>query len=292
MRNPYLGAKSIYHYTSAEGLLGILNGEWWATEAHYLNDPTELSHGLEGFEDFVNHSELPDAKRKNIVDSVREEYLELYRNNKEQEMFVISFSYQKDSPLMWSEFPGNSGYCLGFDKRAILASFDYIKYELIAVGDVEYIDYGDYAHDSSAVYYWALENKLEIDGDHSALEALAEREEGLFRCDCREIAKALFMSGALVKNECFSREYEYRLIFSQKYKQEETQDNINDISFRVRGNVIIPFIKIPCDIANSLIDIHVGPIGDFEFARRGLQRLLDSREIKVPIEQSSIPLRF
>lgn len=32
----------LYHYTSAEGLQGILGGEFWITESRFLNDITEF----------------------------------------------------------------------------------------------------------------------------------------------------------------------------------------------------------------------------------------------------------
>lgn len=291
MRNPYLGAKKIYHYTSAEGLLGILNGEWWATEAHYLNDPTELSLGLDGFVSYVNQSELPESKRDCIINLVCKEYSSLYQSHQNREMFIISFSYQKDSPLMWSEFPGYSGYCLGFDKQAIISSFNCGQYELVALGDVRYI--GDkFEEESSAVYFWALNHAFDVSDAKSALNLLAEREEGKIQLDCREIAADLMTSGAFIKNKSFSGEFEFRLIFTQKWRRGDMQSGTDDVSFRVRGNVIIPFARISCDIANCLIDVTVGPVGDYVFARRGLQRLLDYRGIRVPVEQSSIPLRF
>src|ERR1700727_58993 len=38
--------KVLYHYTSAEGLKGIIeNNELWATSAYYLNDSAEMFYG-------------------------------------------------------------------------------------------------------------------------------------------------------------------------------------------------------------------------------------------------------
>ena len=39
---------AVYHYTSVEGALGILgSGSLWFTERSHLNDPSEISHGIE-----------------------------------------------------------------------------------------------------------------------------------------------------------------------------------------------------------------------------------------------------
>lgn len=46
--NPTAGSpEAIFHYTTAEGLLGILtSGEMWATNYKYLNDSSELEHAF------------------------------------------------------------------------------------------------------------------------------------------------------------------------------------------------------------------------------------------------------
>ncbi len=293
MQYSYLDAKRIYHYTNAEGLLGILGGEWWATEARYLNDPTELLLGMTGFEDFVTHSPLSSVDRKRIVNTMQEEYSKLYGTGGYDEKFVISFSFQKDSPLMWSEFPGFSGYCLGFDKHEITSSFQNEEYELVALGHVNYIDDGSWGFDTASLFFWAKKRDSKIEDAESALRLLAGCSHDTLRQECKEIAKSFFSSGALCKNSCFSREFEYRMVFAHKPRCDDECNTANPtVSFRVRNNSFIPFAKIKCSIINSLREICVGPTGDFAFVQRGLQRLLDSKGISVPIEQSTVPLRY
>ncbi len=39
---------AVHHYTSVRGALGILeSGKFWFTERAHLNDPSEISHGIE-----------------------------------------------------------------------------------------------------------------------------------------------------------------------------------------------------------------------------------------------------
>jgi len=39
--------KPLYHYTDATGLKGVIeNDEIWFTDFRYLNDPSELRHGI------------------------------------------------------------------------------------------------------------------------------------------------------------------------------------------------------------------------------------------------------
>ncbi len=45
----------LYHYTSAAGLMGIVqNREIWATESNYLNDPTEVGFASRVLEDLLS----------------------------------------------------------------------------------------------------------------------------------------------------------------------------------------------------------------------------------------------
>ena|ERR1700730_12586974 len=38
----------VHHYTSVKGALGILeSGQMWFTERTHLNDPSEISHGID-----------------------------------------------------------------------------------------------------------------------------------------------------------------------------------------------------------------------------------------------------
>lgn len=43
--NLLINSQSLYHYTTAEGLIGIIeNNEFWATERRYMNDMNEETH--------------------------------------------------------------------------------------------------------------------------------------------------------------------------------------------------------------------------------------------------------
>ena len=37
----------LFHYTSAAGIKGITDGEFWITESHFLNDSTEFTIGTD-----------------------------------------------------------------------------------------------------------------------------------------------------------------------------------------------------------------------------------------------------
>ena len=53
----------LYHYTSAEGLMGISNGEIWITEKSFLNDSTEFRIANEVFYDIIDEKIVLDNQK-------------------------------------------------------------------------------------------------------------------------------------------------------------------------------------------------------------------------------------
>ncbi len=106
----------LYHYTSQHGLLGILSSKAvWATNTHFLNDPTEFVHALSFARAMANHT-------------YQHDYWEhfgyaLYRSVSQmrgEDLYVSSFSEKPDLLSQWRGYcPGGSGYCIGFDQAVM-----------------------------------------------------------------------------------------------------------------------------------------------------------------------------
>lgn len=48
--------QTLYHYTDVRGLKGILEaGQIWFTDYRHLNDPSELTHGIDMARDVAQH---------------------------------------------------------------------------------------------------------------------------------------------------------------------------------------------------------------------------------------------
>jgi len=106
---PEENVKVIYHYTNLDALIGgILNKEKGkevclrATHCQYLNDPSEITSGLNAFEDYFTAVNRLDFDR--IMKS----------------SFILSFSESVDSLPMWSMYGKNGkGLKLGFDVNSL-----------------------------------------------------------------------------------------------------------------------------------------------------------------------------
>lgn len=128
-----LGVGLVYHYTSPEGALGILqNRMLWFTDCEFMNDPAELAycHGLYDWawieacrefgvpEDQIKHGITSFANpyecRVEIGDALGFDIPARY--------YSFSTSFADDSVAMWSNYARGdvqAGYALGFDSEAL-----------------------------------------------------------------------------------------------------------------------------------------------------------------------------
>jgi hypothetical protein len=128
--------KLLYHYTTQEGLLGIIEKECiWATHLRYLNDTSEgaiVSHAIwEELNSRVNADSLmqflgiPPVKDKKRIQCDDEEILSqgnrILSEVTSRDVYVTSLSKQGNLLSQWRAYSGKSGgYSIGF-------SLDYLK---------------------------------------------------------------------------------------------------------------------------------------------------------------------
>src|SRR6266702_4623198 len=113
-----LGQKSklpqrLYHYTSQEGLLGILSSKTlWATRIQYLNDSTELAYTLALLKKAFDLQFQQPLTKLLTLDPVRKalDGLRLVP------IHVACFSEKQDDLSQWRGYsPGGGGFSIGFD---------------------------------------------------------------------------------------------------------------------------------------------------------------------------------
>ncbi len=105
----------LYHYTTGQGLLGILNSiEFHATNIDYMNDPMETKY----FDNLFNEVLENDPELKEINDTILD-FDHSIRSFKESfnniPTYVISFCKSNDLLPMWKYYAHGNGYNIGFD---------------------------------------------------------------------------------------------------------------------------------------------------------------------------------
>ncbi len=292
---PLAAGSSLYHYTSAEGLAGISQGEFWVTESNFLNDPSEFSLGTTTVIDVIKAHVRSCKQRDKLITMLTNEMQRLHKMAELDDPFafagyyVISFCLERDNELLWAKYSDFQGYCLGF-------SFD--KLEKNFRGDNVSWN-GKVVYDSSQqtdLVEKALtkdlfeRNSFEYLTDWDSIPMLTDEQ-------VNEVVNYLSvlceLFGMFFKKECFAGEKEYRFVFSHIHdkgliKPEER----TPLHFRIQNGVLTPFVKMQFDASESLESVLIGPRNTSDIAVKGLEYFFRNLDMAVNLSKSSIPLRY
>lgn len=109
----------LYHYTTAEGLHGILsNHRLWASSATFLNDSSELEYGLEIFDSVLSEWEsLNQSHLEGFVFKVIRQARGMFRSPQVHPLttvYVACFCEEDNLLSQWRTYGQTGGYSLEF----------------------------------------------------------------------------------------------------------------------------------------------------------------------------------
>lgn len=131
---------SIYHYTTPQGLLGIIrNQTLWCTHTRYLNDSTENTYAIAKFNELCQNypQQLCEIAKSDeafkaklatfgdihiILDCIKQVYYQLnkYMNTNLRDSYVSCFTFKKDDTTHWLSYGQSSvNYAIEFDHMDI-----------------------------------------------------------------------------------------------------------------------------------------------------------------------------
>lgn len=105
-------SKYFYHYTTVEGLMGIIENKClWATGIDFLNDPSETHY----IEDLIKQICIKSPDLKKVYEYFfNESYKSVFFDS--TSIYITSMSAAWDSLSMWNYYAKGNGYCLKFKK--------------------------------------------------------------------------------------------------------------------------------------------------------------------------------
>jgi len=294
-----------YHYTTQEGLLGILKNKSkciWASHIRYLNDLSEgrvfldtFSEIIKDYKDRVGLAPQGDAQKLNRAIRGFKQIIA------SQDVFVTSFSRHGDLLSQWRAYSGKSGgYSIGFTGEYI----DAINKGFLSTHAEQF--YKDPAPFLSCQYGGAYLKKVfpeqrandSADPPRQATSLFSMQGERLKNdkksqtsfLDKEEFFFTFVKGSAITKHEGFRDEEEWRMTFMQK------PDSIfNDLKFRPGSSMPIPYLEAPLNLDGRRIGIQkilVGPCPHPKEAIRAVEILLKSEGIaSVQVLASKIPYR-
>jgi hypothetical protein len=125
--------KSLYHYTSAAGLLGILKTESiFATEQTHLNDASEYKYAVDLIEDLMRKSSFAHLSSEAVDVLVMN--LRLFSTPAfNVRSYITSFTCAGDVLSQWIMYAGATGYCIDLDPEVLFKEIQKISGIIVPV---------------------------------------------------------------------------------------------------------------------------------------------------------------
>ena len=295
--------KLVYHYTSAEGLKGIIeSSSFHCTNSLFLNDSQESIFVINLVKKYINNyfkDETNTCVRASLgrildfIDFVSPQIKET------SSPYIFSLSDEGDLLSQWRGYCKNGGYSLGFSKsflgnnakmyQAIQVKYispeeakDALSERLVTCCELikkklPTLDYDPMTlNDLSKILLTPGKSDEEIEQDKAALLKLIT-DLGLV------VAGSIFNLMPEYKHSTFHEEKEFRLVqFARDPK---------NIEFRCKGGILAPFLKCLIDLM-ALREIVIAPSSHSEQCELGLKLFLKKHGLEhVAIKHSQIPYR-
>lgn len=300
-----------WHYTSVEGLKGIIREEdakdkiirFWFTRCDCLNDSSEGVYIIELFrrtciklleekvidETFYNwviDIEIPDEQFVHYPVPPRQDCNHYSMMDCVPcDAYICSFSLKKDSLDMWRYYSkGNGGYAINLFYNIFEDHEDY------CIDDYDENREFSCIHSLKVIYDNEEKKKIieSIIIDTFAASKNSEKPEKETKNFIRYILKILQFK---FKHECFSSEEEYRFVFYlPKEKPKELANKMPKVEYRSQNGMLIPYITVTA--RRHVMEVMTSPYNSSEIILKTTQDYLTSCGIKSKVYPSELPVRF
>ena len=281
----------IYHYTSSEGLLGILRDKTlWFTDTMGLNDSSEGNYIWEILEECLEGNY--DEKFNTSIKALEKDSYEIDDDMKgtfePHSYFICSFSENQDSLQMWNYYTKNInsvGYNICFDRQHLIKSVkEWDKNFEVTLCQVIY--------DKEKQKEW-MKSALDL------IYKYWKKHKKNYRLELLSCLQYLFARVRIVfKHPSFANEQEVRLVVelagSQFFDNLTTMPKQKEVKIRIVNNMFVPYLEVPFKEPSIIKQITTSPIIKDDTIVDSVYLLLykygeiDSCEIK----RSEIPLKY
>ena len=122
LEKPYAPPQRLYHYTTAAGLLGILeSGKVWLTDVKDANDSSELIHGVGLAADELVSATKNSSPEVQKFAELAQQLAPMVREN--QHFHVCCLSPDGDDLDQWRRYGEAKGFVVGFDGPLLVSQF-------------------------------------------------------------------------------------------------------------------------------------------------------------------------
>jgi hypothetical protein len=263
----------LYHYTSTEGLLGIITSKkFFATDILSMRDQSEFRHGVDLARQVIR--ELHGSERNSVTDSLLHAFEDNPTLGVGEGFFLhaVCFCCKGDVLSQWQSFSTKGGFALGVDihqlrKREasghlILAKMLYD--EMLQREIVEQV-----VKNGAAVF--------------SQFETSLKQSRTCLNNFIFELGVTLYNSISRFKHPCFSSEDEWRILIG-----DHASEAAKEVRFRAGERTVVPYREVTLDLA-SITHIIRSPGAWPQNDSYAIERLARSIGRHVTVRTSALP---
>ena len=297
--------REIYHYTSAVAFSNILSKHrLWLTKYDYLNDRSEIDYACDLLIERLHFSQVKNKDR--IKDVFINGRSEIYNN-----IFVLSFSYNEDSLLMWTYYGKNAdGYNIEISKNFIedlrnteIPSENIEEWiKASSKTSVEILIDQDLEQKKRHSYTWKVrgqnilyKKEEQIEVIDSVLSEISNHEQyessivvdipNYFHIIYTQLLKDMI---PFFKHEKYSDEQEYRVYLQIEDIKPSPMDIIK---YRNYKGVLVPYIELLIKNHRYFKSVCLSPMNSSDTAKQGLESIAKNHSPVLKIRKSDIPAR-
>lgn len=284
--------KEIYHYTSLEGLHGILtSNSLHFTNIYFLNDRAEMIYTYKVILELISNLEQEiNAELYQKIKS-RAEYItcpEYYQSESEvlfrEDFYIASFSIDPDSLSLWNNYTksvNKIGFNIKFPAYKLVSHIENINKDTsVYYSEVCYIvaEQKKMLKETILKYNEKWNNTIDDEARHQII---------------RDLWKNFIIYSLFFKHPQFAQEKEYRIVIGNISHAEDKK-----LKFRCQHGLFIPYLQISFpenkEFQNRILaEIKVSPTCDKSLIKYSIDKLLNNTGYdSLQISYSDIPLRY
>lgn len=287
----------VYHYTTADGLKGIIESKrLWASGAYFLNDTSEIEYGCELTARILEESAVaPETEFiGKVLDKARSILMDpIQRETRTATYYVACFCETDNLLSQWRTYGRQGGFAPGFrvaDTRHLRSEPMTSTFGKVLYDKAEQLGL---IHDLVIKVLSLLKRDDVVRGDASNLSGEDVSYAG------QEVAQMLLWGTTFLKAPDFAEEHEWRLICQPRDvdDREKVRAAGQVARFRTSSRGLIPYIELawpqgPDTIPTLPIDsVRFGPTQTHHMARTATRMFLDANGFQsVQVVGSGIPI--
>ncbi len=285
-----INSSIIYHYTSPEGILGILTTHTlWLSEITYMNDESEITYTFDLLTDILtqNNDRICQAFKDSIEEKIQKRTQlpsNLFDYVNRDSIFVACFSTEQDELSLWNYYTKTgsmAGYNIGFKVDKLVEK---VKSQLKVM---HHFIYGKTICEKCKQESYLKEALEEYNLLYQKMTTEEDKEKVL-----KSLWGLIHVFSLFFKKEAFKNENEYRFVITEFTDILQKQNRAFQIKNRIQNSLIIPYIELDFD-KDAVSVITTSPTIKQDYYKAGVESLLHQNEYhQTKVEISEIPLRY